>query len=129
MFTLNTIKEAHSKVKSGADFPKYVKEIKELGMDYYDFFVVDGHAKYVQNNGDFIESPAIYENKNISNTSDSTLLKHIINIHQNGETDFLTFCEQSANAGVFIWRTDVTNMKVIYINKKNEDILIEKIPE
>ena len=128
MFTLQEIKDAHSKVKSGADFPKYVKEIKELGMNYYDFFVADGHAKYVHNNGEFIESPAIYEVKKISSISDTILLKHIIKIHQNGETDFMTFCQQSADAGVVLWRTDVTNMKVIYLNDKNEEMVVEVVP-
>ncbi len=28
MFTVEQIKAAHSKVKSGADFPSYIKEIK-----------------------------------------------------------------------------------------------------
>jgi uncharacterized protein YbcV (DUF1398 family) len=39
MFTLEQIKQAHSKVKSGADFPKYIQEIKILGgeTDYFEF--------------------------------------------------------------------------------------------
>ena len=32
MFTVQQIKEAHSKVKSGADFPKYIQEIKGFGV-------------------------------------------------------------------------------------------------
>ena len=32
MFTVSQIKEAHSKVKSGADFPKYIQEIKGFGV-------------------------------------------------------------------------------------------------
>jgi hypothetical protein len=32
MFTIEQIKQAHNKVKSGADFPKYIQEIKKLGM-------------------------------------------------------------------------------------------------
>ena len=128
MFTLQEIKDAHSKVKSGADFPKYVQKKKKMEMSHYDFFVADGHAKYVHNNGEFIESPAIYEAKNISSTSDATLLKHIIKIHQNGETDFMTFCQQSADVGVVLWRTDVTNMKVIYLNDKNEEMVVEVVP-
>lgn len=32
MFTVTQIKEAHSKVKSGADFPKYIQEIKGFGV-------------------------------------------------------------------------------------------------
>lgn len=31
MFTIEQIKTAHSQVKSGADFPAYIQEIKKLG--------------------------------------------------------------------------------------------------
>ena len=34
MFTVEQIKAAHSKVKSGADFPSYIKEIKSLGVTH-----------------------------------------------------------------------------------------------
>jgi len=32
MFTVKEIQEAHAKVKSGADFPKYIQEIKKMGV-------------------------------------------------------------------------------------------------
>ena len=32
MFTVEQIELAHSKVKTGADFPKYIKEIKQMGV-------------------------------------------------------------------------------------------------
>ena len=40
MFTIQQIKEAHSKVKSGADFPKYVHDIIALGVTSYETFCV-----------------------------------------------------------------------------------------
>ena len=43
MFTVEQIKTAHSKVKSGADFPSYIKEIKSLGVTHYEAYVTDGH--------------------------------------------------------------------------------------
>ena len=36
MFTVEQIKAAHSKVQSGADFPAYIREIKELGVTHYE---------------------------------------------------------------------------------------------
>jgi hypothetical protein len=30
MFTIEQIDQAHSKVKSGADFPKYIQDLKNL---------------------------------------------------------------------------------------------------
>ena len=49
MFTLQAIKDAHSKVKSGADFPTYIQELKVLGITKYDTYVRDGHAVYFGN--------------------------------------------------------------------------------
>jgi hypothetical protein len=41
MFTVEQIKAVHSKVKSGADFPNYIKEIEILGIIHYGTFVTD----------------------------------------------------------------------------------------
>lgn len=43
MFTLDQIREAHAKVKSGADFPHYIQDLIVLGVQKYDIFVHDGH--------------------------------------------------------------------------------------
>ncbi len=44
MFTVEQIKTAHSKVKSGADFPAYIQDINKLGVASYETFVTDGHT-------------------------------------------------------------------------------------
>ena len=44
MFTIEQIQSAHSKVKSGADFPKYIQEIKALGVTSYETYVEDGRT-------------------------------------------------------------------------------------
>ncbi len=43
MFTLEQIKSAHSKVKSGADFPNYIQDLINLGIKSYHTYVSDGH--------------------------------------------------------------------------------------
>ena len=47
MFTVNQIKEAHSKVKSGADFPAYIQDIKKLGV--YSRYEFDFIKMYIDN--------------------------------------------------------------------------------
>ncbi len=42
MFTKEQIETAHSKVKSGADFPKYVREIKSIGVKSHEVVLIDG---------------------------------------------------------------------------------------
>ncbi len=46
MFTIQQIKEAHAKVKSGADFPKYIQDIIALGVTSFETFVFDNHTDY-----------------------------------------------------------------------------------
>jgi hypothetical protein len=58
MFTLDQIKLAHSKVKSGADFPAYIQELKVLGVTSYETFVGDGHTDYHGSNNVIVSNPA-----------------------------------------------------------------------
>jgi len=44
MFTLEQIKVAHAKVKSGADFPAYILELKLIGLLSHTQFVTDGQT-------------------------------------------------------------------------------------
>ena len=61
MFTVEQIKTAHSKVKSGADFPAYIKEIKSLGVTHYEAYVSDGHIDYHSGSEYTATVPAKYE--------------------------------------------------------------------
>lgn len=60
MFTIEQIGVAHSKVKSGADFPAYIRELKKLGVVHYKTFVADGHTDYYGANDYCATSPAKY---------------------------------------------------------------------
>ncbi|TDR30670.1 DUF1398 domain-containing protein [Hydromonas duriensis] len=129
MLTLEIIAQTHAKVKSGADFPRYVQDLKALGMSHYDFYVTDGHSEYFSVDGTRLDAPAKYETKTITSPANANALRHTITIHQQGQTDFLTFCQQAADAGVQYWRTDIVNLKCIYLDSTGQDILIEPIPD
>lgn len=129
MFTLEQLAAAHAKVKSGAYFPRYVQDIKALGLAHYDFFVSDGHAEYVASSGDMIAAPAKYASKTIAPTANVDALRHTIAIHQQGQTDFAIFCQQAADAGVRYWRTDVVNLACIYVDMAGNDMVNEPIPD
>ena len=58
MFTLEQIAQTHAKIKTGADFPRYVQDLKALGMAHYDFYVSDGHSEYVATTGERLNAPA-----------------------------------------------------------------------
>lgn len=73
MFTLRQIEDAHSKVKSGADFPQYIRDLIAMGVSRYSIYVNDGHAEYVGNDGHTVLSEAEYEKLHI--ISDTDIIK------------------------------------------------------
>lgn len=42
MFTIENIRAAESKIKTGADFPQFIKEIKEMGVKRNDVYLSNG---------------------------------------------------------------------------------------
>ncbi len=129
MFTEAQIKTAHSKVKTGADFPRYVQEIKQLGLVSYAFMVKDGQTVYIGEDNYRLESVPIYPVKSISMISSAETVKDTIKIHQQGKTDFPTFCQQVGDAGVEKWVVDTRKMMCIYYSLVGEELVAEPIPQ
>ena len=129
MFTINQIKEAHSKVKSGSDFPKYVQEMKALGVTSYEHFVSDGQIQYYGSDHFKITGDVKWTPREIAANGDSEKLKAFLVIHQQGQTDYPAFCEQSAEAGVEKWIVDMIMMKCIYYDKAGDEMMVEAIPK
>lgn len=129
MFTVEQIKAAHSKVKSGADFPSYIKEIKKLGVTHYETYVTDGHIDYHGANAYTAKVPAKYEPLVIAGTLKNEEFKAALIAHQQGKTNFLTFIKMCAVFGVEKWEICMDKMTCTYYDKAGNEILVEKIPE
>lgn len=127
-FTVEQIKEAHSKVKTGADFPDYIKEIKQLGVTHYNSYVMDGHVDYFGSNNFLLTVPARYSNLLIADESNSEAFKTDLKAHQQGKTDFLTFCNDCAKLGIEKWSISMDKMTCTYYDKAGNTVLIEEIP-
>jgi len=127
MFTLKDIKDAHSMVKSGADFQNYVRDLIKLGIKKYDFFVRDGHALYFGDNDYQLKSKPAYKVLNIANISDKERFKHYLKNHQRGQTDYNTFCKDAAVTGVEKWTVDMAKMSCTYYDKFNNIMMEEQI--
>jgi len=127
-FELKEIKEAHSKVKSGADFPNYVQDLIKLGIKKYDTYVSDGHTLYFGDGNYQIQSEPKYSELNIAKISDNERFKHYLKTHQQGQTDYQTFCNHSAETGVEKWTVDMSQMTCTYYDKLNNKMLEEQIP-
>lgn len=129
MFTAAQIKAAHSKVRSGADFPSYIKEIKSLGVTHYEAYVTDGHIDYHGANDYTAKVPAKYDPLVIADTSKREAFKVELAAHQQGKTDFLTFIKRCATFGIDKWAISMDNMTCTYYDKSGNEILVEQIPE
>mgnify|MGYP004450304759 CR=1 FL=1 len=128
MFTVLQIQDAHSKVESGADFPKYIQDIKALGVEAFETFVADSHTDYFGKNNYKTSSLAVYDTLNISEESNKERFIACIKAHQKGATDYVTFCKDCADNGIEKWIVDLGKMTCIYYDKKGNEILVENIP-
>jgi uncharacterized protein YbcV (DUF1398 family) len=129
MFTVQQIKAVHATVKSGADFPRYVHEIKALGLVKYEFMVEDGRTVYFGENNYQVEAPAIYPAKMINPIPLIAQMEQNIREHQAGKSDFLTICAQAAAAGVHHWEVNADTMMCNYYDINGNKMLGELIPQ
>jgi uncharacterized protein YbcV (DUF1398 family) len=49
-------------------------------------------------------------------------------MHQDGQTDYFTFCQQAAQSGIASWRIAIIEMTCTYFDASGNAIVIEKIP-
>ena len=128
MFTVEQIEEAHSKVASGADFPKYIQEIKGFGVKSFETWVKDSHTKYFGDNNFKTESAPKYEDLQIEDILNKEEFQHCLKKHQQGQTDYMKFCEDCAENGVEKWIVDLDQYTCIYFDKAGNEVLAEEIP-
>ncbi|MEQ8809308.1 MAG: DUF1398 family protein [Imperialibacter sp.] len=128
MFTVEQIKAAHSKVKSGADFPSYIQEIKALGVTHYEAYVTDGHIDY-HGDSHTANIPAKYDATAIADTANIEAFKTELVAHQQGKTDYNTFIKMCATYGIEKWAIRMDQMTCTYYDKAGNEILMEQIPQ
>ncbi len=128
MFTIEQIFAAHDKVKSGADFPIYIKEIKDLGVIGFETRVIDSQTHYIGKDGYKIASQPQYENLFINDVTDKEKFLSYLKMHQQAATDYPTFCKHCATTGIEKWYADLGAMTCTYFDKHNNEILVEMIP-
>ena len=128
MFTTEQIKQAHKKVKSGADFPAYISELKQLGVTCYETYVDDGHTNYFGSNNYKTSSPATYQHLPVAELPDAAGFQADLKVHQQGKTDYTTFCNDCARSGIEKWTVNIGAMTCTYHDKAGYAVLIEMIP-
>lgn len=129
MFTLEQIRTAHSKVKSGADFPAYIQEIRAMGVTHYEAYVMDGHIDYHGGGNYSVTVPAKYDTLMIAGSADTDGFMAELRRHQQGETDYMTFITMCATHGIEKWAIRMENMSCTYFDKAGNAVLVEQIPQ
>ncbi len=128
MFTKDSIHEAYAKVQSGADFPQGVQDLKALGVVSYDHWVADGTTNYLGENQFVLMGEARYPELTIHDIGSAEKLQQAPSVHQQGQTNYLSFCKYAAEAGVEKWITDLSTLTVRYFDKEDRALLMEPIP-
>lgn len=129
MFTISQIKEVHSRVKSGADFPQYIQDLIQLGVQGYDTFVNDGHVEYFGADNFRAVATDTYDNITVATLANKERFIEFLVMHQDGQTDYLTFCNHAAQCGIAKWSVNIIEMTCTYFDQSDAAVLIEKIPE
>ncbi|WP_344825615.1 DUF1398 domain-containing protein [Rurimicrobium arvi] len=129
MFTVAQLKAAHSKVRSGADFPAYIREIGKLGVRWYDTFVIDGNSIYYGEGDHAVPTGARYASISIADNCDAAQFRADLLAHQQGKTDFFTFCSDCARSGVDKWVICMDALTCTYYDKAGNEVLVEMIPQ
>lgn len=128
MFTISDIKAAHSKVKSGAEFPAYIQDLIALGVTRYTTFLEDGHTEFNGADGYTIQTPTQGNVRRIAATTDNDAFVSRLKAHQQGQSDYLTFCNEAAAYGVEKWVVVMQEMTCSYYDLDGKAMLEEKIP-
>ncbi|NIF04637.1 DUF1398 domain-containing protein [Chryseobacterium sp. Tr-659] len=127
-FTIEEIKTEHQKVKSGADFPQYIRAIKNLGVSHYKTYVQDGNTEYFDADNQSAQTGSKYKLLTIAENTDPENFKIRLKLHQQGGTDYMTFCNDCAENGIKGWTMDLNAMTCSYFDQNDQEILVEKVP-
>lgn len=127
-FKLSAIQQAHQQF-TGVDFPKLFKAFKEMGMTYNIVNIQDGTATYVHQSEDDIVTSSVKSNHPVAPSSNQSIVQDVLTRHQQGQTDFETFCDEMAQAGIYKWHIDIQAGTCTYIDLQEQAIISELIPQ
>jgi len=70
----------------------------------------------------------MYEKPDAAEKSDKGKFTHYLKIHQQGKTDYSTFCSHCAETGIERWFASLDEMTCTYYDKAGNKILQEQMP-
>lgn len=126
MFTLEAIQAAHVQF-TGPDFPKLIQEFKKMGMKTNTVDIESELVSYATAD-EVLQTEGLKARGSVANVANQTAAQVDLARHQEGQTDFQTFCDDMAAAGIYKWVIDLEKMTCTYYDKANQPVIAEVIP-
>jgi uncharacterized protein YbcV (DUF1398 family) len=127
-FTEQDIRAAYAGTRTGADFPRLIRDLKELGIVSYDHMLKSGSNVFHGKHGQIVSLSNMGPSVPVSDQPDLELLKRHISDHQSGLTNYPTLCGLAGQAGVDKWTSDLPAMTCTYFDKAGRKMHVESIP-
>ena len=99
-----------------------------MGVQGYDIFVHDGHEEYFGTDNYRVATTNNYDSSAIVPLVNKERFIEFLMMHQDGQTDYLTFCHHAAQCGIAKWSVNIIEMTSTYFDLSDAAVLIEKIP-
>lgn len=128
MSTITDIETAQSKIASAADFPQFVQDLKNMGIQQFSTIVENSQSIYWLAGGKPIVSEVKYAPLPLTYETDVDAFMTRLKMHQEGKTDYYTFCVDSANSGIEKWVMDLDQMTCTYFDHACRAVLVETVP-
>jgi uncharacterized protein YbcV (DUF1398 family) len=128
-FTEQDIRAAYAKTRTGADFPRLIRDLKTLGIVSYDHLLETGSNIFHGKGGQSVSLSNMGPSVQVSPQPNLELLKKYISMHQSGLTNYPTLCGQAGEAGVEKWTSDLLAMTCSYFDKSGRKMHVELIPD
>ncbi|WP_299250524.1 DUF1398 family protein [uncultured Cytophaga sp.] len=93
----------------------------------FETWVKNSHTEYFGESDFRITSEPMYESLSIAETSNADAFKVCLNNHQEGKTDYATFCKDCAEHGIEKWYVCLSIMTCTYYDKAGNTILVEQV--
>lgn len=127
MFTLENINRGHEQF-TGPDFPKLVAYFKDLGMVENTVDIQSGQVVYCSKSGQVLEKAGYQVSVPVAEQFNKEQFVTILRNHQSGQIDFPTFCQETAEAGIYKWVIDLEAMTCSYLDQAEQAVFVEAVP-
>ncbi|CAM3887901.1 MULTISPECIES: DUF1398 family protein [Staphylococcus] len=125
---MSAIQQTHQQY-TGVNFPKLFQAFKAMGITINTVDIQNGTTVYTHQSGEQIIDKGVKSTVPISHHTDKEQLQESLKQHQIGETDFSSFCDEMAQAGIYKWHISIDAGTCAYVNLKNEIVIVERIPQ